>query len=123
MGKLSPHPYTGEEDGVGVAEDPRTWLLHYEKICRPNGWDDDAAKLLNIAPFLVEEAGDWYDANAVWSGDESAGPYATFNRDVARWHAEALAGPPYNLPGRLALSPQDVARVVTRAVLSPIRIA
>jgi NADP-dependent 3-hydroxy acid dehydrogenase YdfG len=81
---------------------------------------------LEVAPFgirvsLIEPSSvrSSYDANAVWSGDESAGPYATFNRDVARWHAEALAGPPYNLPGRLALSPQDVARVVTRAVLSP----
>lgn len=81
---------------------------------------------LEVAPFgirvvLIEPSSvrSRYDANAVWSGDESAGPYAKFNRDVARWHAEALAGPPYNLPGRLALAPEDVARVITRAVLSP----
>jgi NAD(P)-dependent dehydrogenase (short-subunit alcohol dehydrogenase family) len=81
---------------------------------------------LEVAPFgirvvLIEPSSvrSSYDTNAVWTGDTAGGPYAKFNQDVARWHAEALAGPPYNLPGRLALPPEAVARVITRAVTSP----
>jgi len=58
------------------------------------------------------------EANAVQAGGPADGPYAQFNKDVARWHAEAVSGPPYNLAGRFAPTPDAVARVITRAVTS-----
>jgi len=55
------------------------------------------------------------NASTVWAGDGGDGPYAGFRRDLARWHAQTYAGPPYNIAGRLAVSAADVARVITRA--------
>jgi len=55
------------------------------------------------------------NANAVWAGDGGDGPYAGFREDLARWHAQTYAGPPHNIAGRLAVSADDVARVITRA--------
>jgi NAD(P)-dependent dehydrogenase (short-subunit alcohol dehydrogenase family) len=57
-------------------------------------------------------------ANAIYAGEQDDGPYAQFNKDVARWNAMAVSGPPYNLAGRLAPSADKVARVITRAVTS-----
>jgi NAD(P)-dependent dehydrogenase (short-subunit alcohol dehydrogenase family) len=44
----------------------------------------------------------------------SQGPYAGFHEDLARWHAETYAGPPHNIAGRLAVSADHVARVITQ---------
>jgi NAD(P)-dependent dehydrogenase (short-subunit alcohol dehydrogenase family) len=57
-------------------------------------------------------------ANTVWAGEDADGPYAGFGKDLARWHAEAYAGPPHNLAGQLAVSADHVARVITRAATS-----
>ena len=59
------------------------------------------------------------NANTVWGSDVADGPYAGFYRDLGRWHARTYAGPPYNIAGRLAVSADDVARVITRAATSP----
>jgi NAD(P)-dependent dehydrogenase (short-subunit alcohol dehydrogenase family) len=55
------------------------------------------------------------DANTIWAGDHADGPYAGFYDDLARWHARTYAGPPHNIAGRLAVSADDVARVIARA--------
>jgi NAD(P)-dependent dehydrogenase (short-subunit alcohol dehydrogenase family) len=56
------------------------------------------------------------DVNSVWAERRLDGPYAKFHEDLARWHSETYAGPPYNIAGRLAVSADDVAKVITRAV-------
>lgn len=56
------------------------------------------------------------NANTVWAG--GSGPYAGFHQDLARWHAETYAGPPSNIAGRLAVTADDIARVITRAATS-----
>jgi NAD(P)-dependent dehydrogenase (short-subunit alcohol dehydrogenase family) len=58
------------------------------------------------------------NANTVWAGDDADGPYAGFREDLARWHARTYAGPPHNIAGRLAVSADQVARVITRAATS-----
>jgi NAD(P)-dependent dehydrogenase (short-subunit alcohol dehydrogenase family) len=58
------------------------------------------------------------NANTVWAGDGADGPYAGFRTELARWHARTYAGPPHNIAGRLAVSADDVARVITRAATS-----
>src|SRR5712691_1997045 len=58
------------------------------------------------------------NANTVWAGDGADGPYAGFRKELARWHARTYAGPPHNIAGRLAVSADDVARVITRAAIS-----
>ena len=60
MVKVLPRTYTGEVDASHAAEDPGTWLAHFEMLCGTNGWADDAAKLCNFPPFLAGEAEDWY---------------------------------------------------------------
>ncbi len=55
-----------------------------------------------------------FATNAVWA-DGSGGPYGQFHEALTRWHAETFAGPPHNLAGRLAVSADDVAKVITRA--------
>jgi NADP-dependent 3-hydroxy acid dehydrogenase YdfG len=42
-------------------------------------------------------------------------PYANFHERFERWHDQTFAGPPYSLAGRLAVSADDVAKVITRA--------
>jgi NAD(P)-dependent dehydrogenase (short-subunit alcohol dehydrogenase family) len=58
------------------------------------------------------------DANSVWADRHLDGPYAKFHKELARWHSETYAGPPYNIAGRLAVSADDVAKVITRAVIA-----
>jgi NAD(P)-dependent dehydrogenase (short-subunit alcohol dehydrogenase family) len=58
------------------------------------------------------------NASTVWAADGAGGPYAGFHEDLARWHAQTHAGPPHNIAGRLAVSADHVARVITRAVTS-----
>jgi NAD(P)-dependent dehydrogenase (short-subunit alcohol dehydrogenase family) len=58
------------------------------------------------------------DANTVWAGDHTEGPYAAFYQELARWHARTYGGPPNNIAGRLAVSSDDVARAITRAAIS-----
>jgi NAD(P)-dependent dehydrogenase (short-subunit alcohol dehydrogenase family) len=58
------------------------------------------------------------DANTIWAGDHADSPYAGFYRDLARWHARTYAAPPRNIAGRLAVSADDVARMITRAATS-----
>ncbi len=58
------------------------------------------------------------NASTVWAADGADGPYARFHEDLARWHAQTYAGPPHNIAGRLAVSADDVARVITRASTS-----
>jgi NAD(P)-dependent dehydrogenase (short-subunit alcohol dehydrogenase family) len=55
------------------------------------------------------------NASTVWAGDGADGPYAGFHQELARWHAQTYAGPPHNIAGRLAVSADHVARVITRA--------
>jgi NAD(P)-dependent dehydrogenase (short-subunit alcohol dehydrogenase family) len=55
------------------------------------------------------------NANLSSAGDHDDGPYSAFRRDLAGWHARAYAGPPSNIAGRLAVSADDVAAVITRA--------
>ena len=71
MVKIIPRTFTREEDDFRVAEDPRTWLAHFEKVCRPNGWDNDNAKATNFIVFLEGEADDWYQVNQVWIEDNT----------------------------------------------------
>ena len=70
MVKIIPRIFTGEADNNGVVEDPRTWLMHFEKVCRPNGWNEDADKLQVFMVFLEGEAGDWYDVNSEWVAND-----------------------------------------------------
>jgi len=56
------------------------------------------------------------DRNTVRAGDRTDGPYAELRRRLARWHADVWEQPPRNLAGRLAVSADDVARVIQRAV-------
>jgi NAD(P)-dependent dehydrogenase (short-subunit alcohol dehydrogenase family) len=58
------------------------------------------------------------NASTVWAADGAGGPYARFHEDLARWHAQTYAGPPHNIAGRLAVSADHVARVITRAAVS-----
>jgi len=58
------------------------------------------------------------NASTVWAADGAGGPYARFHEDLARWHAQTYAGPPHNIAGRLAVSADHVARVITRATVS-----
>jgi NAD(P)-dependent dehydrogenase (short-subunit alcohol dehydrogenase family) len=53
--------------------------------------------------------------NAMWADKRPDGPYGQFHEALTRWHAETFAGPPHNLAGRLAVSADDVAKVITRA--------
>jgi NADP-dependent 3-hydroxy acid dehydrogenase YdfG len=53
--------------------------------------------------------------NAVWADERSDGTYGRFHEALTRWHAETFAGPPHNLAGRLAVSADDVAKVIIRA--------
>lgn len=58
------------------------------------------------------------DANAVRVGGDAGGPYDRLRKELARWHAETYAGPPRNVAGRFAVTADQVARVITRAVTS-----
>ena len=58
------------------------------------------------------------NADTAWADGNADGPYAGFYQDLARWHARTCAGPPYNIAGRLAVSADDVAQVITRAATS-----
>jgi NAD(P)-dependent dehydrogenase (short-subunit alcohol dehydrogenase family) len=78
---------------------------------------------LELAPFgirviLIEStaARTGLNSNATWAGSAGDGPYAELRRRLARWHADVWEEPPRNLAGRLAVSADDVARVIERAV-------
>jgi len=58
------------------------------------------------------------DANAVRPAGDAGGPYGRLYKELARWHAETYAGPPHNNAGRFAVSPDQVARVITKAATS-----
>jgi NAD(P)-dependent dehydrogenase (short-subunit alcohol dehydrogenase family) len=58
------------------------------------------------------------DTNAARADGHADGPYAKLHEEMARWHARTYAGPPHNVAGRLAVSADDVAQVITRAVTS-----
>ena len=55
------------------------------------------------------------DANTIWTGDAD-GPYAQFRERLIGWHADIYRQPAGNLAGRLAVEPDDVARVIEKAV-------
>jgi NAD(P)-dependent dehydrogenase (short-subunit alcohol dehydrogenase family) len=57
-------------------------------------------------------------ANTIWAGEDADGPYAGFYDDLARWRERTYGGPPRNVAGRLAVSADDVARMITRAATS-----
>jgi NADP-dependent 3-hydroxy acid dehydrogenase YdfG len=58
------------------------------------------------------------NTNTTWAGNSTGGPYDNFRRNLADWHAQTYAGPPHNIAGRLAVSADDVAAVITRAATS-----
>jgi NAD(P)-dependent dehydrogenase (short-subunit alcohol dehydrogenase family) len=57
-------------------------------------------------------------SNTVWAGSGTHGSYREFRRDLAEWNARVYAGPPHNIAGRLSVSAEDVAAVITRAATS-----
>jgi NAD(P)-dependent dehydrogenase (short-subunit alcohol dehydrogenase family) len=57
-------------------------------------------------------------ANMIWAGNHADDSYAGFYHDLARWHARTYAGPPHNIAGRLAVSTDAVAGMITRAATS-----
>lgn len=80
---------------------------------------------LEVAPFgirvvLIEPSATRTKlaANAIYTGERDDGPYVQFNKDLARWNAMAVSGPPYNVAGRFAPTADKVAQVITRAVTS-----
>lgn len=88
-----------------------------------NGLSD--ALRLEVAPFgirvvLIEPSATRTKlaANAIYTGEQDDGPYGQFNKDLARWNAMAVGGPPYNVAGRFAPTADKVAQVITRAVTS-----
>ncbi len=72
-------------------------------------------QVVQVEPFAARTR---LDTNAVGADDRADGPYAKFHQEMARYRAKTWAGPPYNLAGRLAVSADDVARVITRAATS-----
>ena len=76
-------------------------------------------KHFGVKVVLIEPAatrGTRLHLNATEAGEHTDGPYARFNADVIRWHAEAISGkPPYNIAGRFSITTDDVARAITRA--------
>jgi NAD(P)-dependent dehydrogenase (short-subunit alcohol dehydrogenase family) len=58
------------------------------------------------------------NANIATVANAEGGPYARFRQDTADWHARAYSVPPRNITGRLAVSADDVAAVITRAATS-----
>jgi NAD(P)-dependent dehydrogenase (short-subunit alcohol dehydrogenase family) len=80
---------------------------------------------LEVAPFgirviIIEPTATRteLDTKAVLGGQHADGPYAEFNDAVVQWHHRAVSGPPYNLAGRLAVTPQRVADTIVHAVTS-----
>jgi len=71
-----------------------------------------------IRVILVEStaARTGLNSNAVWASGVADGPYAELRRRLDRWHADVWEEPPRNLAGRFAVSADDVARVIERAV-------
>ena len=57
-------------------------------------------------------------ANTIWAGNHADDSYAGFYNDLARWHVRTYAGPPHNIAGRLAVSSDAVADMITRAATS-----
>jgi NAD(P)-dependent dehydrogenase (short-subunit alcohol dehydrogenase family) len=72
-------------------------------------------RVVQVEPFAARTR---LDTNAVWAGDRAEGPYAEFHQKMASYRAKTWAGPPHNVAGRLAVSADDVARVITRAATS-----
>jgi NAD(P)-dependent dehydrogenase (short-subunit alcohol dehydrogenase family) len=59
------------------------------------------------------------NTNTTWPDSNAAGAYGDFLRRLADWHARTYAGPPpHNAAGRLAVSADHVAAVITRAATS-----
>jgi NAD(P)-dependent dehydrogenase (short-subunit alcohol dehydrogenase family) len=122
-----------------MRERGRGWIVNmssvYGRFAVPGGAYPAATKhaisgfsdalRLEVAPFgirviVIEPTATRteLDAKAVLGGRHADGPYAAFNDAVVQWHHQAVSGPPYNLAGRLAVSPEKVADVITRAILS-----
>jgi NAD(P)-dependent dehydrogenase (short-subunit alcohol dehydrogenase family)/glyoxylase-like metal-dependent hydrolase (beta-lactamase superfamily II) len=78
---------------------------------------------LELAPFgiravLIEPtaARTSLNSNTAWAPAPAPGStYTSFYEDLADWHAQTYAGPPHNMAGRLAVSPDQVAAAITRA--------
>jgi NAD(P)-dependent dehydrogenase (short-subunit alcohol dehydrogenase family) len=58
------------------------------------------------------------NTNTLWAAGSPGGPYAEFRQELAAWHARTYAGPPHNIAGRLAVTPDQVAAVITKAATS-----
>ena len=50
----------------GKAEDPLSWLDHFEMISMMNGWEDDKMRLRSISIYFTSEAENWYSVNRTW---------------------------------------------------------
>ena len=70
MGKFNARSFSGEIDASGKAEDPSTWLDHFEMVGTMNGWEDDKSRLRSIAIYFTSEAEDWYLVNRGWVNTE-----------------------------------------------------
>ena len=78
---------------------------------------------LELAPFgiqvvLIEPtaARTGLNSNAVWAGSAADGAYAELRRRLEGWHGDVWGPHPRTVAGRLAVSAEDVARVIERAV-------
>jgi NAD(P)-dependent dehydrogenase (short-subunit alcohol dehydrogenase family) len=58
------------------------------------------------------------ETNAVWASAHPDGPYYRLHKELERWHAETYDGPPHNVAGRLAVTADQVADVITKAATS-----
>jgi NAD(P)-dependent dehydrogenase (short-subunit alcohol dehydrogenase family) len=72
-------------------------------------------RVVLIEPTVVRTR---LNANTVWVGRHDDGPYRDFRRDLGEWNSRAYTGPPHNVAGRLSVSAEDVAAVITRAATS-----
>src|SRR5260221_7831508 len=59
------------------------------------------------------------NASTGCAGDGADRPHAGFLEDLARWHAQTYAGPPHNIAGRLAVSPDALPQRSTRPAPTP----
>src|SRR4051812_48834081 len=68
--KINPRTFSGEIDANGKAEDPGTWIDHYDLVSISNGWRSDKEKLQHLPIYLTGEAEDWFAVNRTWIQDK-----------------------------------------------------
>jgi len=58
------------------------------------------------------------NTNTAWPDNSPGGLYTEFRRQLADWHERTFAGPPHNIAGRLSVTADQVAAVITKAATS-----